>query len=166
MGKLTLKHIKKVWHATRVLLERDAEHLTKPDLGDLLFRFSLDPLMDEVLHNAQTKLAELNAVHDKAPVTTNHYFQDTVTKMRRDRDLARMTPKLMKLLEENDEVLDFQNFSAIILTAYPKEEPDMDRAAAEDVFDHVNAFYKVCQVPYRINIGLIRSLTGCHEAVH
>lgn len=140
------KHINEVWQAIRVLLERVVEHLTEPDLGDLLFRFLLDPLMDEFLRNAQTKLAELNAVRDKAPFTTNHYFRDTVTKMRRDRDIARMKPKLEHLINLNPPKqggLGTIHIPSIILTAYPDVEPDMDMSAAEDIFDYMSAFYKV-----------------------
>ena len=145
--ELARQHIKKVWDATRVLLERVIEHLTEPDLGDLLFRFRLDPLMDEFLQNAQTKLAELNAVRGNAPITTNHYFRDTVTKMRRDRNVANMTPKLEQLFVQNSTGLGPRKIPDIILMAYPNVEPDMDRVAAEDVFDYMSAFYKVRQVP-------------------
>lgn len=156
--ELAREHISKVWQATRVLLERVVEHLTEPDLGDLLFRFVLDPLMDEFLRNAQTKLVELNAVRDKAPVTTNHYFRDTVTKMRRDRDIARMEPKLKHLIDQhlsNQGGLKTLHIPDIILTAYPEVKPDMDTAAAEDVFDYMSAFYKVRKAPYPIYILLI-----------
>lgn len=55
-----------VRQATRVLLKRVLEHLTEPHIRDLLFRFLLDPLMDEFLCNAQTRLVELNAMRDKS----------------------------------------------------------------------------------------------------
>ena len=145
--ELARQHIKKVWNATRVLLERVVEHLTEPDLGDLLFRFLLDPLMDEFLRNARKKLVELNAVRDKAPVTTNHYFRDTVTKLRRDRDVASMTPKLKFLFDSKADYIDSTNIPDILLAAYPNVEPDMDTVAAEDVFDYMSAFYKVRHVP-------------------
>lgn len=147
-NELARQHISEVWYATRVLLERVVEHLTEPDLGDLLFRFLLDPLMDEFLRNAQTKLAELNAVRDKAPITSNHYFRDTVTKLRRERDVANMTPKLKRLFDVSPPgVLDSSKIPDIILTAYPNVQPDMDRVAAEDIFDYMSAFYKVRRVP-------------------
>lgn len=144
--ELARKHIDEVWQAIRVLLERIVEHLTEPELGDLLFQFLLDPLMNEFLRNAQTKLAELNAVRDKAPITTNHYFRDTVTKMRRDRDIAIMRPKLQRLIDLNSPRhggLGTMHIPSIILTAYPDVEPDMDMSAAEDIFDYMSAFYKV-----------------------
>lgn len=152
---LAREHVKKVWHATRVLLERVIEHLTEPDLGDPLFQYLLDPLMDEFLRNAQTKLLELNAVRDRAPVTTNHYFRDTVMKMRRERDVASMKLKLEQLFQQNNLNLSTRHSPNIISTAYPNVEPDMDRLAAEDVFDYMSAFYKVRQPPCRINIPLI-----------
>lgn len=156
--ELARKHINKVWQATRVLLERVVEHLTDSDLGDQLFRFLLDSLMDDFLCNAQAKLVEINAVRDKAPFTANHYFRDTVTKMRRDRDIARMRPKLKRLIDQESSKqvgLGTYHINDIILTAYPDVEPDMDIAAAEDVFDYMSAFYKVRQIPYPIIIWLI-----------
>lgn len=156
--ELARKHINKVWQATRVLLERVVEHLTDSDLGDKLFRFLLDSLMDDLLRKAQVKLGEINAVRDKAPATTNHYFRDTVTKMRRDRDIARMRPKLTRLIDQVSSAqvgLGIYHINDIILTAYPDVEPDMDIAAAEDVFDYMNAFYKVRQISYPIIIWLI-----------
>lgn len=156
--ELARKHIIKVWQATRVLLERVVEHLTEPGLGDLLFQFVLDPLMDDFLRNAQTKLVELNAVREKAPITTNDKFRDRVTKMRRDRDIARMEPKLKLLVNQHASHkygLGILHIPDIILTAYPDVEPDMDKAAAEDIFDYMNAFYEVRQIPCPIYILLI-----------
>ena len=85
-------------------------------------------------------------MRDKAPITTNHYFRDTVTKMRRDRDIARMKPKLQCLIDLYPPELGglgTMHIPSIISMAYPDVEPDMDMSAAENIFDYMSAFYKV-----------------------
>lgn len=116
--------------------------MTEPDLGDSILRLLLDPLMDEFLRNARTKLVELNAVRDKVPITTNHYFRDTVAKMRRDRDIITSTQVLTNFFEETD-CADSETLPGIIEALHPHVEPEMDRAAAEDVFDYMMTFYNV-----------------------
>ena len=142
-SQLARKHIQQVWDAVNVLVERILEYLAEPVLGDALLRIWLDPLMDECLRNAHTKLDELLAVREKDPVTTNHYFRETVYKMRLERHNLSLTEKLSALFEENMGRLTTKDIPEIASITCPKVDPDMDVDAAEEIFDNVNAFYKV-----------------------
>lgn len=140
---LARDHIQQVWKAVKILLERVLEHIAEPTLGDALLRIWLDPLMDECLCNARAKLDELLAVREKHPITTNDYFRDSVYKMRLERHQLSFTRRLTNLFNHYEGLLRTGNIPQIISTIYPKVDQDMDIDAAEEVFDNMNAFYKV-----------------------
>lgn len=149
---LARTHIQQVFRAVKILIERILEHLAEPVLGDALLRVWLDPLMDECLQKARAKLDELLAVREKHPITTNHYFRDTAHRMRRKRHELSLWTELSALLIENEGKLTAANIPGIISAIYPEEvDPDMDVEAAEEVFDNMNAFYKVCRVSNSAN---------------
>ncbi|MCJ1465027.1 hypothetical protein MMC07_003642 [Pseudocyphellaria aurata] len=153
---LARTHIQQIFRAVKILIERILEYLAEPVLGDALLRVWLDPLMDECLRNACAKLDELLAVREKHPITTNHYFQETVHKMRRKRRELSLGKKLSTLLISNAGKLYDIHIPAIISAAYPEEtNPDMDEEAAEDVFDNTNAFYKVAMKLFIDNVPTV-----------
>ena len=137
------KHIVEVWNAARAFLERVLEHLTDPAVGDMLLRLWLDPRMDECLRLANIKLDELIAVRVKDPITTNHYFRDKISKIQLERSQASLTRLLKQLFKQHEGQLDAIHIPLIVATVHPKMDPDMDKVAAQDIFDCMNAFYKV-----------------------
>lgn len=143
-SRLARDHIHQVWKAVKILLERVLEYLAEPVLGDALLRVWLDPLMDECLRNARAKLDELLAVREKHPITTNDYFRDTVYKMRLKRHELSLTTRLSALFTRYGGQLKSDSIPVIISSIYPKVDQDMDVDAAEEIFDNMNAFYKVC----------------------
>ena len=140
---LAREHIVDVWHATRILLERVLDHLTDPAVGDALLRLWLDPLMDERLQDAQEKLDDLISTRVRDPVTTNHYFRDTVYELQLARHTPSLTSRLTGLFKAHGGELTTENIPSIVSMVYPPVGPDMDEVAAEDVFDNMMAFYKV-----------------------
>lgn len=140
---LARHHIQQVWKAVKILLEKVLEYLAEPVLGDALLRVWLDPLMDECLRNARAKLDELLAVREKHPITTNDFFRDTVYKMRLKRHERSLTGKLTILFNKYGGKLNTVNIPDIISATHPDVDPDMDVDAAEEIFDNMNAFYKV-----------------------
>lgn len=142
-SQLARNHIQQVWRATKVLVERVLEYVAEPVLSDAILRVWLDPLMDECLRNAHAKLDELLAVREKHPITTNPYFRDAVQDMRLKRHEVRLTKELSALFSKKGGKLTPEHINDIIDITYPEVDPDMDVDAAEEVFDNMNAFYKV-----------------------
>lgn len=145
-SQLARNHIQQVWRATKVLVERVLEYVAEPVLSDALLRVWLDPLMDECLRNAHAKLDELLAVREKHPITTNPYFRDVVQETRLRRHEVRLTKELSALFSNRGGELTAEHIKDIINITYPKVDPDMDVDAAEEVFDNMTAFYKVCSI--------------------
>lgn len=141
--KLAQDHILEVWNATKAFLERVLEHLTDSAVADMLLRLWLDPLSEKFLSHANTKLKEVIAVRLRDPVTTNHYFRDTVCKIQFDRHQASFTKRLQDLFNDKCGEISQSQIGLIVDTAYPKVDADMDKVAAEDIFDSMMAFYKV-----------------------
>lgn len=141
--QLARNHIQHVWDAVTVLVDRVLEYLAEPILGDALRRIWLGPLMDECLRNAHTKLDELLAIREKDPLTTNHYFKDTVYKMRLERQELSLTQKLSDLFWRCEGTLTAEKIPEIVSLMCPQVDPDMDVDAAEELLDNMNAFYKV-----------------------
>lgn len=142
-SQLARAHIQQVYLAVKILLEKILEYLAEPVLSDALLRVWLDPLMDECLRNARAKLDELLAVRERHPITTNHYFRDTVYEMRHKRREVSLRKELTALFAANKGRLEIEDIDDIISSTCPEVDPDMDVDAAEEVFDNMNAFYKV-----------------------
>ncbi|KAI9715653.1 MAG: hypothetical protein M1812_005805 [Candelaria pacifica] len=110
-------HIHSVWESTKVFLEQVLQHLTDAEVCSTLFYEVLESIMEEKLDLAYSKLSEVIAVYKDHPATLNHYFQENVVALQKD------VPLLMAAMQF-------------------KETPDMNHKAAEEIFDHMNAFYK------------------------
>lgn len=117
--------------------------MADPVVGDALLRVVLDPLMDQFLRDAHAKLDELIAVRGKDPTTTNHYFRHMVCKMRLDRNQSSLTQRMAELFVQHNGRLEQSQIPLILSTIYPDAIFDMDKDAAEDIFDNMKAFYEV-----------------------
>ena len=121
--------------------------------------------MEEKLAEAYLKLEELLAVHKHPPMTTNHYFRDTVQDLQQKRNGVTVEEKL-RLAFEGRASLTKNDIPYLLSLVQPKVNPDMDRVAAEDAFDNMNAFYKVTD----IGIASLFECTnhygiGCNEVI-
>ena len=139
---LATKHIRNVWEATTRFLELVLQHLTDNDVADAILRLWLNPKMEERLAAAYEKLEELAAVHKEDPMTTNHYFLDNVKKTQQKTSKEECEERLKQEFASGRQ-LTVDDIATILSTIGPKLNPDMDKVAAEDAFDNMNAYYKV-----------------------
>lgn len=135
-----------MWDATNRFLELVLQHLTDNDVSDAILRLWLSPIMDQRLEAANQKLEELTAVHKDTPMTTNHYFLDNVKKLHQRGAKEDLEERLRKEFSQLDRALTVSDIASIMSITGPKANPDMDLMAAEDAFDNMQAYYKVCLI--------------------
>ena len=141
--KIARDHIRDVWDAVKRFLERVLLELTTDSVCDALFKMWIDPTMEKALKLAYHKLDELLHVYGEfEPLTTNHYFTDTVQQFARERENALITRRLNELFE-NYETVKKHDLPAILRAVNERPNTDMDESAAEKTFDYMRAFYKV-----------------------
>ena len=135
-------HIRSVWESTKFFLEQVLQHLTDAEVCAALFYELLEPIMDEKLELAYSKLGELIAVYKDHPITLNHYFQENVAALQKARRNPSIEEKLRRIISERNSILE-RDVPLLMSAMQFEETPDMNRKAAEEIFDNMNAFYKV-----------------------
>lgn len=96
--------------------------------------------MEEKLSLAYEKLAELLAVHEDQPMTTNTQFLSN-SKINRPQNPDN---ELLKMIKDGDlEDADDAEIAKLLSASRKNDQTDMDMLAAEEAFDNMNAFYEV-----------------------
>lgn len=98
--------------------------------------------MDEKLDLAYSKLGEVTAVYKDHPATLNHYFQENVVALQKARRNPAIEEKLRGVFSQCVTISE-REIPLLMSAMQVEETPDMNRKAAEDIFDNMNAFYKV-----------------------
>ena len=135
-------HIRSVWKSTKFFLEQVLQHLTDAEVCESLLYELLEPIMDEKLDLAYSKLGDLIAVYKDHPATLNPCFQENVFALQKARRNPSVEKKLRGIFSERS-TIDEQDVPLLMSTMQCEETPDLNRKAAEDIFDNMNAFYKV-----------------------
>ena len=140
-------HIRSVWKSTKFFLEQVLQHLTDAEVCGALFYELLDPIMDEELDLAYSKLGELIAVYKDHPATLNHYFQENLAALQKARRNPSIEEKLRGIFSEKSTIVK-QDIPLLMSAMQFEETPDLNRKAAEEISDNMNAFYKVCALSF------------------
>jgi len=135
-------HIRSVWESTKFFIEQVLQHLTDTEVCGALFYELLEPIMDGKLDLAYSKFGEVTAVYKDHPATLNHYFQENVVALQKARRIPSIEGKLRGIFSERSMIYE-QDIPLLISAMQFEETPDMNRKAAEEIFDNMNAFYKV-----------------------
>lgn len=86
MGKLTERHLRKVWDSTRAFLDMAVSHLADDVTAETLLDEVVRPEMDKRWMQLEAKLQELITPYQKGhPITYNHYFTETIQNVRHRR---------------------------------------------------------------------------------
>lgn len=135
-------HIRSVWESTRFFIEQVLQHLTDAEVCGALFYELLEPIMDAKLDLAYSKLGEVTAVYKDHPATLNHYFQENVVALQKARRNPSIEEKLRGIFSERSKIYE-QDIPLLMSAMQSEESPNMNRKAAQEIFDNMNAFYKV-----------------------
>ncbi|KAL9002660.1 MAG: hypothetical protein Q9188_004427 [Gyalolechia gomerana] len=144
-------HIRSVWESTKFFLEQVLQHLTDAEVCGALFYELLEPIMDEKLDLAYSKLGEVTAVYKDHPATLNHYFQENVIALQKARRDPAIEEKLRGIFSQRTTISE-RDIPLLMSAMQIEETPDMNRKAAEEIFDNMNAFYKTALKVFLDNV--------------
>ncbi|KAK4446965.1 interferon-induced GTP-binding protein Mx [Podospora aff. communis PSN243] len=143
------KHVTKVWSAANHFLTLVAEHIADPSTSRELGQEIFEPTMKQLLEQLRNKTTEFLKPHSAGhPITYNHYFTETLQKVRRER-LTKSTTQAVKEffgspdMDRADLTSSYYNLHALVSSLIATNEPDMDQFAAQEALDCLNAYYKV-----------------------
>jgi len=142
------KHVKKVWYALNNFLQLVGKHIADPSTSRSIEREIFDPAMKELLGQLSNKTAEFLGPHKAGhPITYNHYFTETLQSVRRERLTKDANEAVKKFFKVSDLSNVYQNgyidLRPLVSSLVDSSEPDMDRFAAQEALDCLNAYYKV-----------------------
>lgn len=142
-------HIKSVWDAVKDFLGLVVSEIADEGTSKALFQKVLDPALDQIWSELTKKNAELLAWHQSGhPITYNHYFTETLQRIRNESKREKYRNVLERHLgnpSSGDTVRVNQNVDIAALTnaLIRISEPDMDRYAATEAHECTEAYYKV-----------------------
>ena len=102
--------------------------------------------MEQRLEAAYSKLRELTAVHQQAPMTTNHETLNFVRNNLRSSISGDLEDKLQDLSQQSDgtqAAINAEDAAAILSLTGRNTNTQSDLVAAEDALDNMQAFYEV-----------------------
>lgn len=145
-------HVETVADAARKLLSLVCEHIAVETTGQCIMREIVEPAMERIMNALQLKADELLEPHKYwHPITYNHYLTETIQKIRGERRMAQVRKTLASRLgvgsdamnETSHRVNTYVDLRALVEAVSSLDEPDMDRFAASEALDCMEAYYKV-----------------------
>ena len=144
------EHLQNVWQAVKDFLDLLVAYLADERTSEALLGQVIDPLMDQKLKEMEGKLDEILSPYLYGhPITYNHYFTETIQKVKQKRLEVEVDGKLRKFLDHRngfpgeDVTLEDVRMSNVVSTLASRTEADMDRYACSEILDCMEAFYKV-----------------------
>ncbi|KAF2259691.1 hypothetical protein CC78DRAFT_524429 [Lojkania enalia] len=147
---LAQSHIEKVARAVRIFLKRLISHAADASTCGALFQTLIEPALEQIVKDLKGKTADLLAPHRRGhPITYNHYFTETVQKVRKERSRAEFTRVIqdffgIKSLHSSEARhyggIDYHRLLDALIA---RNEPDMNRYACSEALDCMQAYYQV-----------------------
>ncbi|RAH43516.1 putative dynamin GTPase [Aspergillus brunneoviolaceus CBS 621.78] len=146
---ITHEHILTTWRAAQRFLSLLVGHISDEGTSIVLFAEVISPALDQLREILIKRCEELLETHQKShPITYNHYFTETLQKIRASRQQNEMTGLIeryfgvddLQTLRSLDGVYCLQDLLDSLLQC---REPDMMRLASTEALDCMLAYYKV-----------------------
>lgn len=147
--ELTYIHVTAVWKAVREFLKLAVSHVADETTSIALFDDIVAPALDDQHEVLDQKSRELLMPHQKGhPITYNHYFTETLQKIRAERHKDELREILERhfgvdTLEEPCDVKKSINLRGLLDSLLQSTEPDMARFASAEAMDCMLSYYKV-----------------------
>ena len=140
---ITHKHLRWIWQQAKHFVELVLHKIADDHVVDMCCRLVTDPELEDILKFAVERLGSFLTELKRQPITYNHYFVDTVRKIRRARIEREICTKLERAIEKNGGTIHTEDARWAVLGMLSESRLDMDAVAAEEVVDHTFAYYKV-----------------------
>ena len=142
-------HVDKVWKAVKEFLAHATAYVADVTTSKALFQKIFEPALNQLLKTLHEKTTELLTPHQKShPITYNHYFTETLQKLRYERNQNEYS----KIVEQFFGVSSLENLHycgnnhdlrQLVTALAQRTEPDMNRFACSEALDCMEAYYKV-----------------------
>ncbi|KXJ89924.1 P-loop containing nucleoside triphosphate hydrolase protein [Microdochium bolleyi] len=146
--RLAHAHIKRSWEACKLFLKQVVEHVADLNTSATIYQNIVKSAMDEILvdltHLTNEVLKQHQVLH---PITYNPDFADALQKLRKDSRRAGIASATMKYFEVSS--LAKVHCGQVDLSELVEKltghtiEPDVNRFAASEALDMMQAYYKV-----------------------
>ncbi|KAK5653198.1 hypothetical protein OQA88_9096 [Cercophora sp. LCS_1] len=143
------KHVEQVWKAATLFLELVAGYIADETTSRALQRDIIEPAMKRILVELKEKTKELLRPHQSGhPITyNNHYFPENWQKARRERLEEAVTTTVGAFFNVNvtssNYVSGHFNMEQLVRSLLSSSEGNIDKWAAQEALDCLNAYYKV-----------------------
>jgi len=150
---ITRSHIDKVWKASKEFLSLAATYVADAATSKALFQKIFEPALNQLLETLNIKTSDLLIPHQKShPITYNHYFTETLQKVRSERsknDYSRILKEFFGIssLELPTYISQSKDLRPLVTALVQRTEPDMNRFACSEALDCMEAYYKVAYLP-------------------
>lgn len=152
-------HVQRVWSAAKGFLELVCVHVADEMACKYLLSDIVEPAFDHIMESLGKKTEELLQPHQEGhPITYNQQFFESFQKSRDDRRRAEVVQAIKHSLKITDEQVDSGstvrefyahdvNFLQLVNSLAKRSESDVDRFAASEALDCMEAYYKVRRRP-------------------
>lgn len=147
--KIARRHVERVWEAASNFVKLVVGSTADSSTAKALQREVFGPAMTDILKEMRNKTTELlKPLQSGHPIAYNHYFAETLQKMRETRRREDQEKILCQFLDVTSLTTNAQlhngyyNLSALSDALIASNEPDVKRRAAGEAMDCLNAYYK------------------------
>ncbi|KAL8410370.1 hypothetical protein RB596_000180 [Gaeumannomyces avenae] len=142
------RHVENVWGAASRFVKLVVVHTADESTANSLQHEVFEPAMNEVLKAMRDKTTKLLNPHQQGhPITYNHYFTETLQKVRREREKNEQERILCRFFGVDSLESCFlhgdYDLGHLADSLAESGKPDMARFAASEALDCLNAYYKV-----------------------
>ncbi|RAL11843.1 uncharacterized protein BO97DRAFT_443556 [Aspergillus homomorphus CBS 101889] len=175
---ITRQHILTTWKATQTFLLLLIGHISDEATSVVLLAEVISPALDQLREVLVRRCNELLETHQKGhPITYNHYFTETLQKIRASRREGELSEAIERFFGVNDlqravALNGIYRLQDLLQSLLQSSEPDMMRFASAEALDCMLAYYKVALKRFIddvavevIEVQLIKSLTSLFEPV-
>ncbi|CAF9942508.1 hypothetical protein IMSHALPRED_003852 [Imshaugia aleurites] len=142
-------HVDKVWKAAKEFLGHAAAYVADATTSKALFQKIFEPALNQLLGTLNEKTTELLTPHQRShPITYNHYFTETLQKLRNERNHDEYSEIVKRFfgvssLETPYYVDRNHDLCQLVSDLVQYTEPDMNRFACSEALDCMEAYHKV-----------------------
>ena len=144
---IAIRHIENVWKTVEKFLKMISNEISDSTTSKNLFLSVFEPALKSCLEILKKKSQSLLAPHHYShPITYNHYFTETLQKIRCKRDEDYLEGCLKRFFPNSDFNTTYRHeFCINDLSAHLKKgtERNMDEFACSEALDCMEAYYKV-----------------------
>lgn len=161
---LAYQHVNHLWKACKVFLQNVVEYVADHGTATALSQTIIGPSMDTLWEALMARLNETLKPHYRShPITYNHYFTETIQKIRADR-IRRECGEAVKSFFGVSSLTPHHNVSSrgyidlsLLVDAITRgaSEPSMERFAASEALDNMDAYYKVCSMMWNLGSSYV-----------